>query len=83
MNQETPAPVPVSDAVRQALAVTERGCEELIPQADWLRKLVRSEQTGQPLPELSMGMTDDFPIALAEGATMVRVGRAVFGERNL
>jgi len=31
--------------------------------------------------ELSMGMTDDFPIAIEEGATIVRVGRALFGER--
>lgn len=34
------------------------------------------------LPELSMGMTDDFEIAIEEGATMVRVGRAIFGERG-
>ena len=34
------------------------------------------------LPELSMGMTDDYPIAIEEGATMVRVGRAIFGERR-
>jgi pyridoxal phosphate enzyme (YggS family) len=33
------------------------------------------------LRELSMGMTDDFPIAIEEGATMVRIGRAIFGER--
>ncbi|MFL5778060.1 MAG: YggS family pyridoxal phosphate-dependent enzyme [Chloroflexota bacterium] len=32
-------------------------------------------------PELSMGMTDDYPIAVEEGATIVRVGRAIFGER--
>ena len=32
-------------------------------------------------PELSMGMTDDFEIAIEEGATIVRVGRAIFGER--
>ncbi|MEI7771446.1 MAG: YggS family pyridoxal phosphate-dependent enzyme, partial [Chloroflexales bacterium] len=31
--------------------------------------------------ELSMGMTDDFAAAIAEGATIVRVGRAIFGER--
>ncbi|MCC6187660.1 MAG: YggS family pyridoxal phosphate-dependent enzyme [Anaerolineales bacterium] len=31
--------------------------------------------------ELSMGMTDDFEAAIAEGATLVRVGRAIFGER--
>ena len=34
------------------------------------------------LPELSMGMTTDFPIAIEEGATMVRVGTAIFGERS-
>jgi pyridoxal phosphate enzyme (YggS family) len=32
-------------------------------------------------PDLSMGMTDDFEIAIEEGATIVRVGRALFGER--
>ena len=34
------------------------------------------------LPELSMGMTDDFELAIAEGATMIRIGRALFGGRN-
>lgn len=33
------------------------------------------------VPELSMGMTDDFEVAIEEGATMVRVGRALFGDR--
>ncbi|MHB8253339.1 MAG: YggS family pyridoxal phosphate-dependent enzyme [Acidiferrobacter sp.] len=32
--------------------------------------------------ELSMGMSDDYPIAIAEGATIIRVGRAVFGDRK-
>jgi pyridoxal phosphate enzyme (YggS family) len=32
--------------------------------------------------ELSMGMSDDYPIAIEEGATIVRVGRALFGERE-
>jgi uncharacterized pyridoxal phosphate-containing UPF0001 family protein len=31
---------------------------------------------------LSMGMTDDFEVAIEEGATIVRVGRAIFGERS-
>jgi uncharacterized pyridoxal phosphate-containing UPF0001 family protein len=30
-----------------------------------------------------MGMTDDYPLAIAEGATHVRVGRALFGERQI
>ncbi len=33
------------------------------------------------LPQLSMGMTDDFEVAIEEGATLVRIGRAIFGER--
>jgi pyridoxal phosphate enzyme (YggS family) len=33
------------------------------------------------LRELSMGMTDDYPVAIEEGATIVRIGRAIFGER--
>jgi pyridoxal phosphate enzyme (YggS family) len=36
---------------------------------------------GRPLPELSMGMSDDYPVAIEEGATMLRLGRAVFGPR--
>jgi hypothetical protein len=35
-----------------------------------------------PLRDLSMGMTDDFEVAIEEGATMVRIGRAIFGERR-
>jgi PLP dependent protein len=38
-------------------------------------------QSGLALSELSMGMTDDFEIAIEEGSTIVRIGRAVFGER--
>ena len=34
-------------------------------------------------PELSMGMSDDFEVAIEEGATLVRIGRALFGERPL
>jgi uncharacterized pyridoxal phosphate-containing UPF0001 family protein len=34
------------------------------------------------LPQLSMGMTQDFPIGIEEGATLVRVGTAIFGERR-
>lgn len=38
-------------------------------------------RTGLALSELSMGMTDDFQVAIEEGATIVRIGRAVFGAR--
>lgn len=47
-----------------------------------LRDRLASE-TGVALPELSMGMTDDFPVAIEEGATLIRIGRALFGEREL
>lgn len=36
-----------------------------------------------PLPDLSMGMTDDYPVAIECGATLVRIGRAIFGERRM
>jgi pyridoxal phosphate enzyme (YggS family) len=39
--------------------------------------------TGIPLGELSMGMSEDFELAIEEGATIVRIGRAIFGERPL
>ena len=41
-----------------------------------------SERLGRSLPVLSMGMSDDYPIAIEEGATLVRVGRAIFGPRR-
>jgi pyridoxal phosphate enzyme (YggS family) len=37
---------------------------------------------GLPLDTLSMGMTEDFPAAIAEGSTIVRIGTAIFGARN-
>lgn len=39
-------------------------------------------QAGHPAEELSMGMTEDFPVAVEEGATMVRLGTALFGARE-
>jgi tyrosyl-tRNA synthetase len=50
----------MSDAVQQALAVTLRGCEELIPQAEWVKKLSRSEATGQPL-RIKLGLDPTAP----------------------
>ncbi len=38
-------------------------------------------ETATPLPVLSMGMSGDFEVAIEEGATLVRVGTAIFGER--
>jgi PLP dependent protein len=44
-------------------------------------KLELEQHLGAPLPELSMGMSGDFEIGIQEGATLVRVGSALFGER--
>jgi pyridoxal phosphate enzyme (YggS family) len=41
-----------------------------------------SERAGHSLPELSMGMSGDYPIAVEEGATMIRLGTVLFGERE-
>jgi pyridoxal phosphate enzyme (YggS family) len=45
-------------------------------------KTACEQALGAPLPELSMGMTGDFEVAIEEGATMVRIGTALFGERR-
>ncbi len=50
----------VSDRVQQALAISLRGCDELLPQHEWLRKLVRSEATGQPL-RIKLGLDPTAP----------------------
>jgi pyridoxal phosphate enzyme (YggS family) len=42
----------------------------------------KAESRGYRLPELSMGMTNDFESAILEGATMVRIGTGIFGERR-
>jgi tyrosyl-tRNA synthetase len=55
-----PSPVVLSDRVQEALAVTLRGCEELIPQADWVKKLVKSEATGVPL-RIKLGLDPTAP----------------------
>jgi len=48
-----------------------------------LRELLEDlEQTGIPMDTLSMGMSGDFRAAILEGATIVRIGTAVFGERT-
>ena len=46
------------------------------------KNIVRDGIAGIQMDELSMGMTDDFEIAIEEGATIVRIGRAIFGERK-
>jgi tyrosyl-tRNA synthetase len=60
MNQAPNPAADVSDRVREALAVTLRGCEELIPQDEWVKKLVRSESTGVPL-RIKLGLDPTAP----------------------
>jgi uncharacterized pyridoxal phosphate-containing UPF0001 family protein len=57
--------------------------EEARPTFRGLRMLAERLRRANPGlgPELSMGMSDDFPVAIEEGATIVRIGRALFGER--
>lgn len=47
----------------------------------WVFRRLRELRDELGLRELSMGMTDDYPVAIAEGATLLRIGRAIFGER--
>ena len=54
------ASYPVTDKVREAMAVSLRGVDELLPQADWERKLARSEATGVPL-RIKLGLDPTAP----------------------
>jgi len=47
-----------------------------------LRDQLRTEESFRSWRHLSMGMTDDYSVAIEEGATIVRIGRAIFGERE-
>jgi tyrosyl-tRNA synthetase len=65
-----PAPHPVTEGVREAMAISLRGCVELLPEGEWLAKLARSAATGVPLrikfgldptaPDLHLGHTVVF-----------------------
>lgn len=57
--------------------------EEARPYFKRLRDIAdKAIKKGYPLKELSMGMSNDYKVAIEEGATMVRVGSFIFGERN-
>ena len=60
MNPSTTPQYPVTDRVREALAVSLRGCEELIPQEEWVKKLARSEARGVPL-RIKLGLDPTAP----------------------
>jgi len=51
---------PVTDRVREAMAISLRGCDELLPEADWLAKLARAEATGVPL-RIKLGLDPTAP----------------------
>ena len=55
-----PSDLPLSDRVQEALAISLRGCAELLPQADWVKKLQRWEATGVPL-RIKFGMDPTAP----------------------
>lgn len=90
------APEDAESLLRAIMSVPELDCDGLMTMAPLvddveatrptfrglrdLRDRLR-EVTGLPLPILSMGMSNDFEIAIEEGATHVRVGRSIFGER--
>lgn len=83
------------NAIAMLPGVRARGLMTMAPMADhaesvrWVFADLRElrdwlvTETGLALPELSMGMTDDFPVAIEEGATLIRIGRALFGEREV
>ena len=56
----TPTPAQPSDRVLEAMQISLRGCDELLPQADWLKKLMRSEATGTPL-RIKLGLDPTAP----------------------
>ena len=60
MNQDLVTIFPLTDSISAALAVTLRGCEELIPENEWVRKLARSEATGVPL-RIKLGLDPTAP----------------------
>ncbi len=53
-------PHPVTDRVLNALAISKRGCDELLPEPDWIAKLARSEATGVPL-RIKLGLDPTAP----------------------
>jgi tyrosyl-tRNA synthetase len=53
-------PHPITDRVREAMAISLRGCDELLPQPDWLAKLARAEATGTPL-RVKLGLDPTAP----------------------
>ena len=64
------------------LNATEAEARHAFARLRSLRDRLREQPGMAAFNELSMGMSSDFPLAIAEGATMIRVGSAIFGERK-
>jgi hypothetical protein len=45
-------------------------------------KIIHEKISNVAMKELSMGMSEDYPVAIEEGATIVRIGRSIFGQRS-
>ncbi|MDO4591982.1 MAG: tyrosine--tRNA ligase, partial [Comamonadaceae bacterium] len=60
MNQNAVTTYPVTEAVREALGITLRGVDELLPKDDWVQKLAKSEATGVPL-RIKLGLDPTAP----------------------
>jgi len=82
----------VDEAIRQIGRLPNIEIEGLMTIAPWVSDAEevrpvfrRLRQLGDALGlrHISMGMTDDFEVAIEEGATLVRIGRAIFGERRM
>lgn len=77
----------LAERIRALPDIDLRGLMTVAPQADDpedvrpVFRVLREMRDAMGLPELSMGMTDDFEVAIEEGSTLVRVGRALFGAR--
>ncbi|MCC7365523.1 MAG: YggS family pyridoxal phosphate-dependent enzyme [Dehalococcoidia bacterium] len=86
------APGALAELVAHARAASGVRLEGLMTVAPWspdpeaarpVFRELRALADAHGLPSLSMGMTEDFEVAIEEGATHIRVGRAIFGERQL
>ena len=58
--KSTPVQYPITDAVKHALAVSKRGCDELLVESEWVQKLARSAATGVPL-RIKLGLDPTAP----------------------
>ena len=63
------------------LGLDDRRTQQVFADLRELRDRLAARPGSPPLAELSMGMSEDYPLAIAEGATIVRLGRAIFGAR--